>query len=186
MKKKVLLGATKEKEIAFGEFEVTTRNGYPEFTACFETVRPFKGNDIDLESYFEDYADPRCCGAEYVLDLCTRYACSPQDLPKELADECYDVRDALDCSLFPEEYEVNGNEWYFESSSCGQHDTRGEGMAEYVDKAAYDLLHELWDAYHLKNVSEVSDLQEKLEQIESALNVDWEDWITDYIEREVE
>ena len=29
---KYLLGATTDKELVFGEFKVTTRNGYPEFT----------------------------------------------------------------------------------------------------------------------------------------------------------
>lgn len=186
MKRKVLLGATVNKEIAFGEFEITERNGYPEFTVCFETVRPIKGKDIDLEDYFEEYADPRCMDAEWILNKCNEYNCSPQDLPRHLAHECDDVRDAFDCSLFPEEYEVNGDYWYFESGSCGQHDTRKEGMAEYVNKAAYDLLHELWDMYHLKNVSDITFIDSALELIDSSLDVDWEEWITDYIEREVD
>lgn len=188
MKAKVLLGATVDKEIVFGEFEITHRNGYAEFTASFDTVRPFRESDVNLEDYFEDYADPRIMGAEWVVDRCNEYDCAPKDLPKALADDCDDVRDALDCSLFPECYEIRNKygvreNWYFESGSCGQHDTREE-MEMYVDKAAYDELHELWDEYHLKKVDE-KELMEKCERIESKLNVDWEEWITEYIKKEV-
>jgi len=43
----------------------------------------------------------------------------PSELAKELADQCYDVRDALDCSLYPECYKVDGKSWYFESVGGG-------------------------------------------------------------------
>lgn len=188
MRKKVLLGATKDKEIVFGEFELTHRNGYPEFTASFDTVRPFREREINLEDYFEDYADPRVMGAEWIIEQCNRFDCSPKNLPRELADECDDVRDALDCSLFPECYEVRNEygsreDWYFESGSCGQLDTK-EDMTEYVDKTAYDNIYSLWQLFHLKEVNEEKCLQ-RFEEIESALNVDWEEWITDYIRREM-
>ena len=189
MRKKVLLGVDVNKEIVFGEMEITHRNGYPEFSACFDTVRPFNGDNVDLEEYFEDYADERCFGAEFVLEQCRNHHCSPQDLPRELAEECDDVRDALDCSIFPEEYEVRDEygsieHWYFESSCSGQHDTREDGMERYVDKEAYDKLHELWDKYHLKKVNE-EEIARQMDEIESKLNVDWEEWITDYIREEL-
>ena len=185
---KVLLGATKDKEIVFGNFEITHRNGYAEFTASFDVVRPFKERDVNLESYFEDYADPRTMGAEWVLDRCNEYDCSPKDLPRHLADECDDVRDALDCSLFPECYEIEDEygrkeNWYFESGSCGQHDTRDE-MEMYVDKKAYDTLYSLWELYHLSSVNE-QNCKKKLDEVISALNVDWEDWITEYIKNNI-
>lgn len=189
MRKKILLGVNVYKEIVFGEMELTHRNGYPEFSVSFDIVTPFNGDDVNLKEYFEDYADERCVGAEFVLEQCRDHHCSSQDLPRELADECDDVRDVLDCSLFPEEYEVkteygNIERWYFESSCCGQHDTREDGMEEYVDKKAYDKLHELWDKYHLKKVDE-EEITKQMEEIERRLNVDWEDWITDYIRREL-
>ena len=46
---KYLLGATKDKEIVFVELEITTWNGYSEFTASFDTVRPFTVNRINME-----------------------------------------------------------------------------------------------------------------------------------------
>lgn len=180
MRRKYLLGATADREIVFAEFEVTGRNGYQEFTASFDTVRPFKGDDVDLLRYFENFVDD--IGKESAYDLCEQNHCSPQDLPQILADECSDPRDALDCSLYPEEMNVDDEWWYFESGSCGQHDTREDGMDEYVNKEAYDLLHELWDKYHLKQVGEevfaqVEKLNEMLEE------VDEEEWIADYIRR---
>ena len=111
MRKKYLLGATVDNELVFGEFEITNRNGYSEFTASFDTVRPFNGEDYDLEEYYEGWIDGM--DKEYLYDLCERFDCKPSELPKELADECYDIRDAIDCSLYPEEIEVNGESWYF-------------------------------------------------------------------------
>lgn len=189
MKRKVLLGVNTDKEIVFGEMEITHRNEYPEFTASFNIVRPFNGDEVNLEDYFEGYADERQVGAEYVLEQYRNHNCSPQELPRELAEEYDDVRDVIDCSLFSEEYEIrneNGDieHWYFESGSCGQHDTRKEGMEKYVDKKAYDELHELWDKYHLKEVDEEK-ITKQMDDIENRLNVDWEDWITDYIRKEL-
>lgn len=179
MRRKYLLGATTDREIVFGEFEVTTRNGYPEFSASFDTVRPFRGDDYDLEEYFEDWCD--CMDKATLYDMCERLDCSPSALPKELADECYDVRDALDCSLYPEEINIDNEYWYFESSCGGQHDTR-EDMDEYTNKEAYDLLHELWDEYHLEKVGD--DVAEEVNKLIDMLEeVDEEEWIEDYIRR---
>ena len=179
MKRKFLLGATTDNELVFGEFEIRNWNGRSEFSASFDTVTPFNGEDYDLEEYYEGWVDGM--DKEYLYDLCEQFDCSPSQLPKELADECYDVRDALDCSLYPEEIEVNGNSWYFESGSCGQHDTRNE-MEEIINEEAYNLLHELWDNYHLKEIDEeVVDKVNNL--IDTFSKFDEEAWIIDYIER---
>ena len=177
MKKKYLLGATLDHEIVFGEMEVTNRNGYPEFTASFDTVRPFNGNDIDLTDYFEDCID--AYGKEWAYDACERYNCSPQDLPRELAAECNDPRDAIDCSLYPEEMEIDGEYWYFESGCCGQHDTRGT-MEVYTNKEAYNRLHDLWDNYHLQKVDDaiIAEVNAVMEMLKA---VDDEAWIKNYI-----
>lgn len=178
MRMKYLLGATVNREIVFGEFEITNRNGHPEFTASFDTVRPFNGNDVDLEVYFEDCVD--AFGKDWAYDACEKYHCAPQDLPAELAAECDDPRDAMDCSLYPECLEIDGNDWYFESGSCGQHDTRNE-MELYTNKEAYDRLHKLWDKWHLKEVGE--DVIKEVETIRKMLmEINEEKWIMDYIE----
>lgn len=178
MKEKFLLGVNNYNELVFGEFEIRNRNGCAEFSASFDTVRPFNGENYDLEDYYEVWIDGM--DKDYLYDLCDRFDCRPSELPKELANECYDVRDALDCSLYSECYEVNGESWYFESSSCGQHDTRKEGMKEYTNFEAYNLLHELWDNYHLKNVD--NNIIEQVEQVVKMLSsINEEEWIVDYI-----
>lgn len=192
MKEKFLLGATVDNEIVFGEFELRhpkywskekgsyTDESVWDFSASFDTVRPFNGENFDLEEYFEDWVEN--FGKEELYDMCERFDCRPSELPKNLADECYDVRDAIDCSLYSECYEVNGESWYFESGSCGQHDTRDE-MEEIINEEAYNLLHELWDNYHLKKVAD-DGIVEQVEKLANMLsNVDEEAWIIDYIER---
>ena len=177
MRRRYLLGATTEKEIVFGEFEVTNRNGYPEFTASFDTVRPFAKDSYDLVEYYEGFVEDM--DKAYLYDLCERLDCSPSELPQELADECYDIRDAIDCSLYPEIIEVDGEEYCFESGSCGQHDTREE-MEVYTNREAYDLLHKLWDENHLHKVDE--NIIAKVQELDEMLSViDEEEWIANYI-----
>lgn len=174
-----LLGATKNNELVFGEFEITTRNGYPQFTASFDTVRPFNADKFDLTDCYEGLIDDM--DRAWLYDQCDSYDCKPSELAGKLADDCDDVRDAVDCSLYPEMYEVNGNDWCFESSSCGQLDTRDE-MEEIIDPDAYNLLHELWDNYHLKEVDE--GVIEQVEKLRVMLGeIDEEQWIVDYILR---
>ena len=179
MRKKFLLGATVDNELVFGEFGVTNRNGYLQFTASFDTVKPFNGENIDLEEYFEGWIDG--FGKAELYNMCERFDCRPSELSKELADECYDVRDAIDCSVYPECYEVDGESWYFESRSGGQHDTRNE-MEEIINKEAYDLLHELWDKHHLNKIDDA--VVEQIGKLTNMLSdVDEEEWIVGYIER---
>ena len=180
MENKYLLGATSDNELVFGEFGITHRNGYAEFTASFDTVKPFK--DFDSKEYFEGYIDG--LEKETLYDMCVRFDCKPSELAEILANECGDVRDAMDCSLYPECYTVDGNSWYFESGSCGQHDTRDE-MEEIINPDAYNLLHKLWDAYHLKEVDH--EVVSQVEALEAMLaEVDEEEWIVDYIQRHME
>lgn len=182
MREKYLLGANKYNEIVFGVIDVRNWNGKTEFSASFNTVRPFNGTNFDMEEYFKDYVDSLDDYSAY--NLIKSYDCRPSELSSELASDCSDVRDALDCSLYPEEYEVNGEYWYFESCSGGQHDTREE-MEEIINTEAYNLLHELWDKYHLKEVDE--EVISKVENLRKILaEVDEVEWITDYIERHME
>ena len=182
MKKKYLLGATSDNELVFGEFKITHRNGYAEFTASFNTVRPFNGDNFDLKEYFEEILE--CLDKESKYDDCERLDCKPSELAEYLANECNDVRDVLDCSLYPECYTVDGDSWYFESGSCGQHDTRDD-MDEIINPEAYNLLHKLWDTYHLKKVD--NEIISQVEVLEAMLaEVDEEEWIVDYIQRHME
>lgn len=189
---KFLLGATEDNELVFGEFELRNPSYYSKdkgnytdenvlnFSASFDTVMPFISQNYDLIAYFESWID--CQDKGYLYDECERLDCSPSELPKCLADECDDVRDVIDCSLYSEEITVNGESWCFESCACGQHDTRKDKMKEYTNYEAYNLLNELWDNYHLKQVDE-----EVIKQIEKLVDmlsgIDEEQWIIDFIEK---
>ena len=181
-KEKYLLGATYNNELVFGEFDVSIRNYQRIFTASFNTVRPFNGDNFDLEDYFEGWSDGFDKGELY--DMCKRLDCKPSELAENLASECCDVRDALDCSLYPECFDVDGESWYFESCSCGQCDTRNN-MEEIINPDAYNLLHELWDEYHLKEANDTVCVK-VIMLIQMLKNVDEEAWIADYIKRHKE
>jgi hypothetical protein len=53
-------------------------------------------------------------------------------------------------------------------------------MAEYTNEEAYNLLHSLWDNYHLKKVDD--EVVKQIEKIVDVLSeVDEEEWIINYI-----
>lgn len=194
MSRKYLLGATKDNELVFGELEVTRRNGYPEFTACFCTVRPFNAESFDIEDYWNNYIEEmECCdNGKWVLEELKRRDCTYSDLAGELANECEDARECIDCSLYPEEVVVenpNTDEeeiFYFESGSAGQHDTRDE-MEEIINPEAYNLLNELWDKYHLKKVEDsvISQVEELIDTLTMS-DEEEENWIREYIQNHYE
>lgn len=181
MSEKYLLGATKDNELVFGEFGVTTRNGYPEFTASFCTVRPFPASEVDAYSYYENLVED---GGVYddaqLYHFCKKWNCRPDELVDEMIEHMGDSpADIRDCSLYPETIEIDDEEWFFESCGGGQHDTRKE-MDVYTDVACYNVLHLLWDDYHLKQVDEnviktVENLKTQLEKIDTT------EWITSFI-----
>ena len=158
MRKKYLLGATKDNGIIFGEFEVTNRNGYPEFTASFDEVNPFTADELeDGEDYYEELLES-CYDDEGKYKLCEMYNCRPSELAECMADECgTEPMDMRDCSLYPEIIDVDGIDYYFESGSCGQHDTRGE-IEEYVDVCGGKRNHEkmFFEENHLGETIEIS------------------------------
>lgn len=175
--KMFLLGATENKELVFCEFGVIQRNGHFEFSASFYTVMPF--SNFDMEEYFEDYIES--VEKTYLYDWCVKFDCRPSELAECLADECNDPRDALDCSLYTECYKVDGNYWYFESVFGGQHDTRDE-IEEVINFKVYNLINELWDNYHLKEVD--NEIVKQVEELQNTLSkVDEKTWIVDYIKR---
>ena len=184
---KVLLGANEYNEVVFGEFGVKQYEDGHKFSASFFTVEPTSICDADLqdyaERYYEDYVDDMMHDGKWLWMQCDEYDCKPSDLAYEMASGIDDIRDILDCSLYPNIITVNGSDWVFESMSCGQHDTRNS-MTEYVDKDSYNKLHELWDNYHLENIDddiikEVDELAKKMYHDDAFI----ESWIADYIER---
>jgi hypothetical protein len=183
MEYKYLLGATNDGEIVFGEFGISNRNGCPEFTASFEKVQPFSENDADdAEEYYENLIDEM--DGQEKWNLCKENDLRPSELAEWIADNRgREPQDIHDCSLYPEIIDVDGTNWYFESRSCGQHDTRGE-MTILVSANCYDRLHDLWDKYHLKRVDEsvISEVQNLSKCFESCFEgSSQEEWIADYI-----
>lgn len=176
---KCLLGTTVDNEIVFGEFGITYRNNYPQFTASFDTVAPINDDDFDLVEYFDDFLDS--CDGDYKWKLCEYHDCKPSELAECLADECCDVRDALDCSVYPKRINVDGEHYCFESRCGGQHDTRDE-MEFYCNKQIYDKIHQLWDKYHLKKVDDsvVDEVKDLISTCKTELP-DEVEYITNYI-----
>ncbi len=87
MKIKVLLGANRNQELVFGEFSLShprywskekgnyTDESVLDFSASFDVVKPFNGDDYNLEDYFEGYVE--CLDKESKYDMCERFDCKP-------------------------------------------------------------------------------------------------------------
>lgn len=154
--KRILLGTTKDNMIVFGNYEMRTWNGYPEFSASFDSVYPFKIDEDEIQGRLNalvDYDLPN----ETIIEWCNEYKCCPD----ELADTVYSdlgtdelIEMTYDTSLYPNTiYDKNGDEWNFESSSAGQYDPRPD-MAKIYDTVLFNDLMYLWDTYHLKTFYE--------------------------------
>lgn len=180
---KFLLGATRSGCIVFGEFGFGYSHDQPPyFSASFDTVRPFNEDDID-ERYVEDYLGG--FDKETLYDMCENYHCAPQDLAEEYFED-NPVTEIVDCSLYPEEINIRGNVFAFESDACGQHDCLDE-MDEFVDEVAVRKLFGLWNSFHLytpKTDKEQKDLENQVDEIVAALSETSElDWIENYIKK---
>lgn len=170
-----ILGATEAGELVFVEFRITHRNGYPEFTASFNGVRPFTEEEaISPEEYFEMLVDDM--GNDEKWDLCEQNDLRPSELAEWIMqNNGFEIQDYIDCSLYPEIIDVDGVDYYFETAWCGQHDTRME-MLFYVDNNLYNELHELWDNYHLKQVDD--DVIQRIEKLQKEFEkIDEESWV---------
>ena len=156
MKKVYLLGANNKHELIFTKIELR---------------HPLKYDSKKL-IYCEDKDSVQFSVCFCAVDFLT-------------ASESIDEIKEEYCDLYLYSMVLNNNSWAFKWCHGGQYDSRAEGMDEYVNKEAYDLLHELWDKYHLKNVE-----QDTLRQIGSFARMmsknDEEEWILDYIERHKE
>lgn len=178
MKKDYLLGATNNNEIVTCSIDVRSNNNDEKYlSVCFNTYCPV------CESQFEDYVQ---CYLEDMdkadlYDMCDDYDCRPRELA-ECIVESGNAKDWLDLCWCADVWAVsiNGYAWYFEGASFGQHDTRNE-IEVVVNQEAYDLVHELWDNYHLNVIGD--DVIAKLDQFDTMLcDVDTSEWIADYIQ----
>ena len=169
----ILLGATELNEIVFANINIRENKT---LSVSFSLVTP---TIIDNEYLYERFASLMdSLSKEDLYDLCVQYNCTPSNLIDEMFYYAT-PEEILDLSLFPEQIEVNGDEWVFESAGCGQVETRNT-MSEYIDKDAYMRLMALWDNYHLQTIDD--DIVKEVETIIEKLNeVDQMEWIEDYI-----
>lgn len=168
----ILLGAT-DNELVFANINVRENKT---LSISFGLVTP---TIIDNEYLYERFASLMdSLSKEDLYDLCVQYNVAPSNLIDEMFAYA-SVEDIIDISTFPEQVEINGDEWVFESSSCGQCETRNV-MSEYIDKDAYMRLMTLWDNYHLQTIDD--DTIKEVETIIEKLNeVDQMEFIQDYI-----
>lgn len=189
MRNKYLLGATKEGNLAFGEFEIREchPNGSSDFqqyifSASFDLVRPFNSEDID-EEYIDNYLDG--FDKETLYDMCREYHCAPQNLAEEYLQD-HDVMDIVDCSLYPEVIEIHGVDYMFEADGCGQIDLLDQ-MDKFTNFKAFSLLYMLWRQYHLKTLSghDLAFIKQQISEIEELFKkeaLEEKEWIEDYLE----
>ena len=169
----VLLGATELNELVFANINIRENKT---LSISFSLVTPTK---IDNEYLYECFANlMEELSKEDLYDLCVQYNCPPSNLINEMFYYAT-PEEILDLSAFPEQVEVKGDEWVFESVGCGQCETRNV-MSEYIDKESYMRLMELWDNYHLQSIDD--DIIKEVEIIVKKLNeVDQMEFIQDYI-----
>ena len=153
MKKRFLLGVN-GKSILIGEIEITTRNGYKEFTASFDKGEAFKIDDIDLQEECQENWD--CLDAEAKLELLYDGDRTREDVFEDWTRYA-DYHEFIDCSCTDIELEINENLINFETTSGGQHDEREEADFNefiYTNQEAFNLIMQLWDNFHLKEITE--------------------------------
>ena len=182
MKRKILLGATEEGTIVFANVEIRERNGEKTFSASFDEVRPVEVTDEYLRERVEVMLE--CMSNGELFSMLEDYDCRPSELVDYfMRDQLrnFGVEGILDVSLYPESFFIEGHEdeIYFESESCGQHDTR-----EYlipINKEFSDWLHSLWDTYHLKQLPEevYDNIKDKVEEYLDTF--DESEWIEKWL-----
>jgi len=178
---KVFLGITEDNNIVLVDFGVRAQgfsiNGGGTFSVSFDVVRPFEYNsDTALEILEErvDYWDS-CEVVGILKDNDIKYS--------ELAGYVFErdgIEAVYDTSLYPESFDINDKEIYFESVSGGQSDVRGEMHRSVLSKDETAELFEMWDTYHLRRVEDIpkedletiKDLVSKLDKVETDIMVE--------------
>ena len=173
------------KEVILGEVEITTRNGYKEFTASFDSVTPFENEESNGVEYYENLLD-ECYSAEDKYNMCERYDCKPSELVEVLAEEegIETLADEKDCSVYSNRIYVNGVEYAFESMSGGQYDFLEDcDMLQYTNEKAVKKIYDFWKEKHLKEITDKE--EEEILKVLSELELtpqEEEETIAQYIE----
>ena len=178
MNNEYLLGATTDHEIVTCNIRLSDNpDGSKRFTASFALYNIINENEFpslvecDLDNYDK----------EYLYDLCDNYDCAPSALCDMIVQD-ENLDEWLGMSWCANTYSAiaNGDEWFFENICAGQHDTRND-IDVVIDQEAYDLVHELWDNYHLKAIGGET-LAKAEALIDMLREIDEGEWITSYIE----
>ena len=182
MKRTILLGVNAGL-IYTGEFEIgRLHEGGKEFSASFNVGFAFDVDNINdrVEDYFEDLWNNS--DDERKLEMLQDGDITREEAKNNFVNSIYDYRDIIDCSCT--DYEVdnmpNGDTINFETESCGQVDIREEPNFKdtvFTNKEAVMKLLELWDNFHLKEISMVQE-----EEINNLLNelAPFEEWGTKF------
>jgi len=139
----ILAGETKDGELYFLEVEPATEK-HDYFSMSGFSVKPIKEEDAEKQCR-ESLEDGE------VWQQAVEAGTTQAGL-KEWVDEVLTIDGELagfDNSLYLEEVEVDGVNWLFESSGCGQHE-KEELKRYYLPQVYFKKLMRLWKKYHLK------------------------------------
>lgn len=182
MKTTILLGVN-GSQIYTGEFEIRTLpQGGKEFSASFHVGEGFNTNEIEFYRY-EDYFDSlwECSDNSFKLDMLEDGEITKEEAKNNFVNSIYDYRDIIDCSCTNYEVDMpNGDTINFETVACGQCDIRKEPNFKntvFTNKEDVMKLLELWDNFHLKEITEAQELE-----INNLLNelTPFEEWGTKF------
>lgn len=183
-----LLGATDENDLVFAKIWTRTiGQGDNQIDISFNVVKPINESQFDVESYTEDLVDSLSDGEKY--QMCVNFDCAPGKLVNSyIAENGTDCRDYLDCSLYPERYEVNQDFWYFENEGNG----RLSGFLSYITRPVFNK-ESLATIYKIHKECRMKDLDNNtfnmyLEALDNfrAMYKDFDEeaWIISYIKDE--
>lgn len=143
-------------QIVLGEIEIRDWNGYDEFSASFDVGEAFNIdlNEEEIKDYWYDYWD--ILTDTQKLEILEDGEITKQDW---IDDKLYNTyyADIKDCSCTDLEMDFNGITINFETISCGQCDVREDvcfNQMIFTNKEAFDMLMNLWDNYHLKEIDD--------------------------------
>lgn len=140
---KILVGATKNKELYFLEIE---NKDY--FSMSGFTVEPVEIEEAKKQSY----ESIRSLIEEETENISGLYLRDLEEVTREILQVDGELH-GIDTSLFPERIEAGGDEYVFISQSCGQHELKAEDIETFfIDEFLFTNLLTMWKKYHLKKV----------------------------------
>jgi len=160
---KIFAGITDNNELYFLEIEPKTeKHNY--FSMSGFTVKPIKEDDA-IKQVKEGLEDGEMW-KQAVESNATEMG--KEEWIEDVLSIDWELS-GFDNSLLDNEISVNGENWLFESQSCGQHEE--EELKEYfIDKELFSSLMDIWKKYHLKEENPIlpeipnQDIDELLER----------------------